>query len=79
MSYCRWTSESDVYVYESSGGFFTCCLCSLRTDGRDLNTKKRSQMIAHLKEHRKAGHEVPQWATDRLIEEIKIEGDNWKE
>jgi len=38
-----------------------------------LNT--RSEMISHLKEHKKAGHKVPNYTINRLKEEIKTEGE----
>jgi hypothetical protein len=41
--------------------------------------KKRSEAIAHLKEHIKAGHDVPDYAIEQLEEEIKEEGDEWNE
>lgn len=67
VSYCRFAwDNSDVYVYESAQGI-ECCGCRLSKNwfvGTDV------EMIAHLTEHLIAGHTVPKYAFDRLLEEI---------
>jgi hypothetical protein len=78
MAYCRFTRQSDVHVYEDVGGGLTCCGCTLRGVGplgQDFNCPTRSSMIAHLEEHRAAGHEVEEDTFHRLREEIAALGD----
>lgn len=73
MSYCRWSRESDVYVYASAQAI-VCCACSLgaRTDFEAI---LRSEMLRHLKEHEAAGHRVSAEAVARLHEEVVSFGD----
>ena len=68
MSYCRFGYDgSEVYVYSGADGI-VCCGC--RLDPIEQTTfELHSEMIAHLLEHRKAGHVVPQYAIDTLLEE----------
>lgn len=47
---------SDVYVFLSIGGFLDCCGCSL---GSNSGFDSTDAMLAHLQEHREAGHNVP--------------------
>jgi hypothetical protein len=49
------------------------CEHCMMPDNTRLNT--RSEMIAHLEEHKKAGDEVPEYAIERLKEEIKTKGE----
>ena len=49
-----------------------CEHCMLHGSTR-LNT--RSEMIAHLKDHIKAGHRVPKYAIETLEKELKEEGE----
>lgn len=81
MSYCRWATDSDVYVYEHVAGYFVCCLCSLedRDDRDDAVMTTRSETIAHLAEHAAAGETVPPSATERLRAEIATIGEYSKE
>lgn len=39
MSYCRFGADSDVYFYADVSGGFTCCRCSLFTEGGDFLRK----------------------------------------
>jgi uncharacterized protein YktB (UPF0637 family) len=67
MSYCRFAWDgSDVYVYESSDGI-TCCGCML---GSGCTTNAPEEMIAHLAQHRRAGHFVPADAILALWEDV---------
>lgn len=60
MSFVRFGEDgSDVYVYDDVGGYVTCCGCSLGRE--DFHTTDLDAMLAHLAEHRAAGHEVPPW------------------
>lgn len=85
MSYCRKGPDSDVYVYRGGngeGGYcYICCYCIfLLKANRDfgpielsmiLNT--RQDMIDHLTKHREHGDKVPQYAIDRLVDEMSRE------
>ncbi len=55
MSYCRLGADSDVYVYLDCGGHLACCAC-LSDEWAHNST---DAMIAHLREHIAAGHDVP--------------------
>ena len=67
MSYCRRGEDgSDVYVYDCGDGII-CHACSLGEDA----VLSRTQMVAHLEKHRRAGHSVPEYATNRLRIELK--------
>ena len=79
MSYVRFGKDSDVYVYHHYQGFLECCGCILDPEGEGWSFpsfKTRSEMITHLEEHKKAGHDVPEYAIDRLKEEIETIGDD---
>lgn len=67
MSYCRFSGESDVYLYASVGRL-VCCSCLLNTNDDSWLYSPR-EALEHLKTHRKAGHKVPKWALDRLKRE----------
>ena len=59
MSFARF-SHSDVYVYEHVGGFIECCACNLSESTEDwyAQFKTPRDAIAHLKQHKKAGHDI---------------------
>lgn len=77
MSYCRFSEESEVYVYHSVNGRFICCGCCLMEPvGAGLvhyerSYGKREQLIEHLKKHIAAGHKVPARVFDRLEQEMR--------
>ena len=57
MSYARFGWEgSDVYVYLGSSGL-ECCGCTLSPRSQSFTTTEA--LIAHLREHERAGHTVP--------------------
>lgn len=70
MSYARFSDDSDVYVYLGHTGY-VCCGCEWG-EGKGLswwcNTEK--EMLDHLERHRVHGDTVPQYAVDRLTEEM---------
>lgn len=77
MSYCRWGTDSDVYVYgtqfyDKDRGriidVILCCDCKLSSAADDYY-ETPGDMLAHLLEHRKLGHKVPESALERLREE----------
>jgi hypothetical protein len=43
-----------------------------------FTTNSRQEMIDHLLKHREAGHLVPDYAIERLREEIELEGDKYE-
>jgi hypothetical protein len=69
MSYCRW-SDGDLYVV--SGPPIMCMCCPLLENREDFSGTK-VEMLAHLKEHKEAGHCFPNWAILRLEAEIEEE------
>lgn len=74
MSYVRFSEKSHVYVFASVNGGLECCGCWLEdTDWLYYST---DDMIAHLKAHEAAGHQVPAYAYEGL-EEDREENDKW--
>ena len=67
MSYCRFGDNSDVYVYCSREDVYVCCACSLDKLWEHVTP---SEVITHLELHVAAGHQVPQYAFDRLREDV---------
>lgn len=56
MSYARWGSDSDVYVYAHVGGFIDCCGCA-RLDSI-------AETVEHMREHVARGDKVPEYLLD---------------
>lgn len=77
MSYCRFSEKSDVYVFDSVGGYLDCCGCSMIESG--YHTPLRSEMIQHLQEHIKIGAKVPDHVISWLKEEMETIGDDVNE
>jgi hypothetical protein len=75
MAYARFSSHSDVYVYEDVGGFLCCMRCDF-SETRETRTKSRGEMIEHLEVHRRAGQKVPEDALEELRAEIAKLGDS---
>jgi hypothetical protein len=70
MSICRF-SEGDAYVYyQVDDGGLVCVWCRLSVDKPTFRAKDEREMIAHLSEHRCAGHTIPQEAFDELAKLI---------
>lgn len=81
MSYARFSSSSDVYVFPERRGrdgaiVFTCCWCALRGDGHDAHMRDRDGLVAHLAKHRRAGHRVPMSIYARLRAERGLAAKN---
>lgn len=69
MSYARFgCDDSDVYVYADVRGGITCCGCAIN-DGDIVNVKTSGYMIEHLNNHRAAGHLVPDFTYEEIIED----------
>jgi len=74
MSYSRFgAGGSDVYVFSSVEGHLECCGCFL---GDQWSYDTTDEMLAHLEEHRAAGHHVPQDCIEGLLAD-KEENDRW--
>jgi hypothetical protein len=86
---------SDVYVFYDVKGGITCMLCQFmptsevqgspfeRLNGAiyhtDYITDSRAEMIEHLRRHREAGDRVPDYAFEKLEEDIRGHGDDANE
>ena len=85
MAYCRWGADSDVYAFKDVlSGCYCCMGCGLkgsmptadaiqgfnRSDA-DFYAETPEEFLQHLKEHREAGHAVPDGALRRLAREIR--------
>jgi len=77
MSYCRFSTDSDIYLIATGDGRghprWECMVCLLAPEGRGYVTATRAAMYRHLLDHRKHGHKVPESALDRLAQEISEE------
>ena len=71
MSFARF-SEGDVYVYLNTNGLYECCWCYLA--GRCVLVPTAAEMLAHIEEHRRAGHDIPGRCVPGLLAE-KASGD----
>lgn len=56
----RFGEDSSVYVFKSIYGHLECCGC---ISGDKWEYRSTAEMVAHLREHIAAGHQVP----DRVI------------
>lgn len=78
MSYCRFFSGSDVYMYPHAGGFIVCSACQLENNDFSGDSPRfftRTEALEHLREHEEAGHNVPDSAIQRLEREIEDIGE----
>lgn len=69
VSYARFTYDSDVYVFYSVDHMYECCGCCLRSTSFCCGTAK--EMIEHLEQHRVVGHKVPEYALERLRQDVE--------
>ena len=77
MAFVRFGVDgSQVYIYEETGDTKVCCMCAFTErrpeTGRwdpDFRTADLDAMLAHLAEHRAAGHVVPAWVDKNLRDE----------
>jgi hypothetical protein len=67
MALCRFSDDSDVYVYYDVRGGICCCRCSLK-DGAILMMQSEEETILRLREHMAAGHKVPADVLTELAE-----------
>ncbi len=76
MSYCRWGENgSDVYMFPHTMGWVCCCGCKLHGDDSDTTFTDRRDAIEHLLAHRAKGDTVPEYAIERLRQELADEGE----
>lgn len=79
MSYCKKDLDnSDIYVI-ATGDDYRCIGCPLVYPGFgtvEVVRISNKEMLKHLYHHRNYGHIVPQYAIDRLNEEINDEDNN---
>lgn len=69
MSYARFGCEgSDVYLFPTMDGQYQCCGCLMQA--HSFITPSIEHFLAHLDEHRKAGHHIPESAMRRIREDI---------
>jgi hypothetical protein len=82
MSYARFGwDDSDVYVYLDVDGYLTCCSCRLMPERPSgfhewFKAYNTAAMVAHLDQHRAAGHTVPA-ATYTELRNEAAENDAW--
>ena len=62
MAYSRF-SHSDIYLYLSVDGYFTCCCCRLAPKHKngmhqDSNFYSVKELFDHLDKHKDAGHDA---------------------
>jgi len=74
MAYCRWWN-GDVYMFNHVDGYICCCACSfneLDKNGWPVDEEFSSlkEALRHLYKHREAGHRVPDYAFERIRDEI---------
>jgi len=82
VSYCRFCPAdnpygwppSDLYVYLDCGGYLLCCGCRLTEGG--FRADRTADMIAHVEEHKRAGHVVRENVIPDLLAEAE-ENDAW--
>ncbi len=68
MSFVRFGVDgSQVYIYDDIDLGPHCCFCALAE--QDFSTRDLDAMLAHVAEHRAAGHVVPAWVDDVLRDE----------
>ena len=70
MAYSRFW-DSDIYIYPSVLGDIVCSGCFIYN--QSFNITDDAQLLAHIKEHRDQGHQVP----DDLEEEILRDPDRY--
>lgn len=81
MSYCRFCPAdnpygwppSDLYVYLDCGGYLLCCGCPL---GNSFRAYRTADMVAHVEEHKRAGHVVRASLIPDLMADAE-ENDAW--
>jgi len=65
LAICRFGDDSDVYVFYSIRGGLECCGCRLSASSEFI-AGDEAEMIAHLEQHKTAGHRIPPEAFEDL-------------
>lgn len=65
---------SDVYLYEDCERYINCCFCQLSSESRHLGSV--AETLAHVQDHRDAGHHVPSYVDEYLLAE-REQLDDW--
>lgn len=75
MSFVRFgTDGSAVYIYDDTVEGLTCCGCILTDPWPAFGDDGHAAMLAHIAEHRAAGHRVPAWVDDALRADAHVQG-----
>lgn len=74
MKYTKWC-DGDVHIKRKSNGYFHCVNCPLMDNMEDAIFKKRSDILAHMRQHTKEGHRVPDLAFVLLQVELQNLGE----
>lgn len=64
MAYSRFT-DSDIYIYPSVLGDIVCSGCFLYN--KSINIESDVQLLAHIQDHRDAGHNIPAGLEDEIL------------
>lgn len=70
MSYCRMSEDSDVYVIATFDPRVQKKAWQCYCRPTSCLVYSRQEMLEHLYQHRKDGEKVPEYAIERLLEEI---------
>lgn len=75
MAYSRFF-DSDIYIYAHVGGWIECAACWLNERSDEYSLFSMSEeiyddqhLIAHITEHIKAGHDVPEGLLPMILED----------
>ena len=66
MSYSRFF-DSDIYIYPHVGGYICCAACWLSEDANSEIIKDDEHLFIHIKDHLKAGHNIPEMLYYEII------------
>ena len=70
MSFVRFSEHSDLYIYSHYLGYIECCGCSIYETFEAYNLE---DLLAHVAEHRNAGHTVPEGLEEKLKEQVTLD------
>jgi len=65
VSLCRHSSDCDLYIYEGDRGY-VCSWCALQPNCWSNKFATVPALLAHVREHRAAGHKVPAYVIEAL-------------
>lgn len=68
MSYARFSSTSDIYVFENDDGYIQCCACALAGPSGSWFGASAAEARNHLAAHRAVGHLVPAGLEDIIVD-----------